>query len=62
MLELHSTYKRHEILMKRNVVSAWCFMKNINVYILGIRFFPREQIRLIEDGAFVLWRPSRPFH
>jgi len=41
MLELHSTYKRHEILMKTNIVSALCFMKNINVYI-GNSVFPER--------------------
>jgi len=37
MLELHVTYKRHEILIKKHV-SAWCFMKNINVYIANSVF------------------------
>jgi len=43
MLELHNTYKRHEILIKKikNIVSAWCFMKNINVYI-GNPVFPER--------------------
>ena len=43
VLELHSTYKRHEILIKRNIVSDWCFAKNINVYIRN-SVFSREHI------------------
>jgi len=45
MLELHNTYKRHEILIKRNIVSAWCFIKNIDVYI-GNSVFP-ERVDLL---------------